>query len=110
LAHAAVKFFFPGVREWWVPDIVGECKSFCEVFVQRQRNRNGTGNLRDFDGVGKPVAEMIGEPLAEYLSLTFKTAERTGVDDAVAVALELSPVWMRRLRIAPAPQFLIRKP
>jgi hypothetical protein len=60
--------------------------------------------------MGEPVAEMIGEAFAKDLSLAFQTAERAGVNDAIAIALKLSPVGMGRLRIAPAPQFLIRKP
>jgi hypothetical protein len=110
LAHAAIEFLFAGVREGWMTDIVGESERLGEVLVQRQRNGNGTGYLRDFNGVGEPVAEMVGEPFAKDLCLALQTPERAGVDDAVAIALELSPVGMGWFRIAPAPKIPIRKP
>jgi hypothetical protein len=109
-AHAPIELLLARVCEGWMTDIVGERERLGEVLVQRQRNGNGTGDLRDFNGVGEPVAEMVGEALAKDLSLAFQTAECAGVNDAVAIALELSPVGMGWFRIAPAPQFLIRKP
>jgi hypothetical protein len=110
LAHAAIEFLLARVRKGRMTDVVGKRERLCEVLVQRQRNGNGSGDLRDFDGVSEAVAEVIGEALAKDLSLAFQTAERAGVNDSVAIALELSPVGMGWLGIAPAPQILIRKP
>ena len=60
---------------------------------------DGARDLRDFDGVGEAVAEMIGIAAGEDLGLGFQAAEGAGVDDAVAVALEVVAVRMRRLGI-----------
>ena len=44
--------------------------------------------------MGKAVAEVIGEAAGEDLGLGFQTAKSTGVDDAVAVALEVVAIGM----------------
>ncbi len=53
--------------------------------------------LRDFERVGEAVAEVVRVAAGENLRLGFETAEGAGVDDAVAVALEVVAVGMRRL-------------
>ena len=64
------------------------------------RSGDGARDLRDFDGVGESVAEMVGVAAGENLGLIFEAAEGAGVDDAVAVALEVVAVGMRRFREA----------
>jgi hypothetical protein len=50
--------------------------------------------------VGEAGAEVIGETPGEDLRLVLKAAEGAGVNDAVAVALKIVTVRMRRLGIA----------
>ena len=61
---------------------------------------DGAGDLRDFERVGEAVAEMVGVAAGEDLRLGFEAAEGAGVDDAVAVALKVVAVGMRRFREA----------
>jgi hypothetical protein len=55
-----------------------------------QAARDGAGDLRDFDAVGKAGAEQVAFVIHEYLGLVFEAAKRAGMDDAVAVALEFA--------------------
>jgi isopropylmalate/homocitrate/citramalate synthase len=50
--------------------------------------------------VGEAVAEVVGIAAGENLRLIFETAKGAGVDDAVAVALEVVAVGMRWFREA----------
>jgi hypothetical protein len=59
--------------------------------------------------MGQAIAEVVRDSLAENLCLALQTAESTSVYDAIPIALKLGSVWMRGLRIAPAPQFLNRE-
>src|ERR1019366_396657 len=89
LAHSSVESFFSGVAEGRVADVVDEREGFGEIDVEVE----GSG-----EGAGGAVAEVVGVTAGEDLRLGFKTAESAGVDDAVAVALEVVAVGMRRLR------------
>jgi hypothetical protein len=57
-------------------------------------------DLRDFNGVRQPVAEMIGVSPREHLGFGFQPAECPRVDYPVTIALKVIPVGMLRLRIA----------
>ncbi len=63
---------------------------------------DGARDLRDFDGVGQPVAEMVGVAAGENLGLGFQPAKGARVDDAVAVALKIVAIGMLGLGIAPS--------
>src|SRR5439155_9641133 len=51
-------------------------------------------NLRHFDGMSEPVAEVIGEAAGKDLSLCLQAAKSARVDDAVAVPLEIIAIGM----------------
>ena len=53
--------------------------------------------MRYFERVRQPVAEVVGIATGEDLGLGFETAEGAGVNDAVAVTLEVVAVGMLRL-------------
>jgi hypothetical protein len=55
--------------------------------------------LRYLEGVGQAVAEVVGVAASENLSLGFQAAESAGMNDAIAVALEVVAVGMLRLRM-----------
>ena len=59
---------------------------------------DGAGDLRDFDGMGEPVAEVIGVAAGEDLGLGFQAAKSAGMDHAVAVALKVVAVGMLAAR------------
>jgi hypothetical protein len=74
------------------------------IFVQAQVARQRAADLRHLQAVGQPGAEQIALVVEEHLGLVLEPAEGRGVDDAVAVALELAARGVRRLGItAPAP-------
>src|SRR5215472_15099833 len=78
-------------------DIVYERERFDQIDVQAELGGNGTGDLRDLDGVGQAVAEVIGVAAGKNLGFVFEAPEGAGVDDAVAIALKGIAVRVRRL-------------
>ena len=70
---------------------------FDQVGVETELGGDGARDLRDFDGVRQAVAEVVGIAAGENLGLRFQAAEGAGVDDAVAIALKVVAVGMRRL-------------
>ncbi len=77
-----------------------------QVFIQPQFGGNCARDLRDFNRVRQPVAEMVGVPACENLRLVLQPAKRARVYHAVAVALEVIAVRMGRLRITPSAALL----
>ena len=102
LAHGGVERFFAGVAERRMADVVDQRQRFGEIDVEAERSGNGAGDLRDFEGVGEAVAEMIGIARGEDLRFGFEAAESARMDDAVAVTREIVPIGMLRLREAAA--------
>ncbi len=105
-AHLAVQLVFAGVRERRVPDVVTERQRLGEVLIQVQSGGNGAGDLRHLDGVRQAVAEMVRDAGRKNLHLVFQPAKGARVNDAVAIALELVAVGMRKLGIAPSAALL----
>jgi hypothetical protein len=92
-----------------VPDIVGQSQGFGEILVELQDVGQGTRDLRDLNGVGEAVAEMIGETWSEDLGFGLQAAERAGMNYAVAVALESVTVRVSGFGVSPPPASLYRK-
>jgi hypothetical protein len=99
-AHGGVESFFARVAEGGMAEIVHQRESFGEIDIEMERGCDRTRDLRDLDGVGEAVAEMVGVAAGKNLSLGFETAKGAGVDDAVAVTLKIVAVRMGRLRDA----------
>ena len=95
LAHGGVERFFAGVAEGRMADVVDQGQGFGEIDVEAERSGDGARDLRDFEGVGEAVAEVVGVAAGEDLRLGFEAAEGAGVDDAVAIALKVVAVGMR---------------
>jgi hypothetical protein len=104
--HQFVEFAFAGVTEGRVANIVNERERFGELGVQAERGGNGACDLRDFERMRQAIAEMVGVARGEDLRLGFETAERAGMNNAVAVARVVTAVRMRGLRVAPAARLL----
>ena len=70
-----------------VAAVVAEGDGLGEGDVEAERPGHRRGDLGDLEGVGEPGAlVVVGED--EHLGLAGQPAERRGVEDAVAVALE----------------------
>lgn len=101
-AHLPVQFLFTGVRERRMADVVNQGQRFGEIFIETQHRGERAGDLRNLDGMGEPVAEMIGKAGREDLRLGFQTPESACVNDAIAVALKGVAVRMAGFGIAAA--------
>ena len=99
LLHHLVKRGFAGMSEGRMSHVVNQRQGFGQVFVQTQHAGDGARYLRDLDGVGEAVAEMIRESGRENLGFVFQPPERAGMHDAIAIPLKRVPVGMLRLRI-----------
>src|SRR6266850_1324960 len=106
-AHQLVELSLTGMAEWRMADVVDESERFGEVRVQTQRGSNGARDLRDFQRVRQPVAEVVGIPRGENLCLRFEAPEGTRVNNAIAIARVNAAVGMLRLRVA-APTGILR--
>ena len=102
LRACAVELLFAGVAERRMADIVDQRERFGEIGIQMQRAGNGAGDLRDFEGVGEAIAEMVGIARGEDLRFGFEAAESARMDDAVAVTRVIVAIGMLRLREAAA--------
>ncbi len=69
-------------------EIVAERDRLGEIVVEVERPRDRARDLRDLDGVGQARAEMVVLVIDEHLRLVREAAERGGMDDPVAIALE----------------------
>src|SRR5712671_442203 len=98
--HGGIERLFARMAEGRMAEVVYEGEGFSQVYVEAEGSGNGARYLRDFDGVGEAVAEVVGVAASENLSLIFETAEGASVDNAVAVALEIVAIGMRRFREA----------
>ena len=67
LLHDAVQHAFTSMAERRVAGVVHQRERLPEIFVQPQHAGDGARNLRYFNGVCQPVAEVVGEARGEYL-------------------------------------------
>ena len=86
--HLGVERVLAGMSERRMAEIMHERDRLGEVLVATQRPRQRPRNLRDLDRVGQPGTKMVAFMGDEHLRLVFQAAERGGMDDPVAVALE----------------------
>jgi len=76
------------VAEGRMAEVVREAQGLGQIFVEPERTGDRPPDLRHFDAVGEPNAEMVSVGSDEYLRLVAEAAEGDGVDDPVAVALK----------------------
>ena len=86
--HQAAQHPLAGMAERRVAEIVTKRDRFGELFVQPQHLRDRARNLRHFERVRQAGAVVIAGRREEHLRLVLQPAERLGVDDAIAIALE----------------------
>src|ERR1051325_748924 len=73
-----------------MPEVVSKRDGLGEIRVEPERLGDIARDGGDFDGVGKPGAEMVAGAVEEDLGFVFEPAEGARMDDAVAIALVLS--------------------
>src|SRR5262245_37830357 len=73
-----------------MPQVMRERDPLREIFIQTERARDVPRKARHLHRVRQPRAIMISGAVQENLRLVFKTPERSGMNDAIAVALEVS--------------------
>jgi len=93
--HLAIEFFFAGVGERWMTDIVRQCECFGQILVKSERTCDRSRDLGDLDGVSETVTEMVMHVRAEDLRFVFEPAECTGMYDSIAVAREIVSIGVR---------------
>jgi hypothetical protein len=77
-----------------VAAVVREGDGFREWDAEVGRTRDADGDLCDLDGVREPGAQMVVLRGDEDLALAGEAPPRSGVLDAVEIALEAEPVWI----------------
>jgi hypothetical protein len=92
---------FPGMPEGRMAEVMGKRQRLRKVLVEAERPGDGPRDLRHFQRVGQPRAEMVALVVNEDLRLVLQPPERIRMDDAVAVALERRAERIVGLRIDP---------
>jgi hypothetical protein len=59
LREAAIERALAGMAERRMPEVMRQRQRFAEVLVEPERTRQRAGDLRDFERVGEPGAEVI---------------------------------------------------
>jgi hypothetical protein len=88
-----------GMAERRVSEVVRKGERLGEILVEAERPGDGAGDLRNFETVREPRAQVVALVMDEDLRLVLEPPERVGVDDAVAVALERRAQRVLRLLI-----------
>ena len=70
--------------------IVRQSERLGEIVVEPERARQRAGDLRDLKGMGQTGAVMIALMRHENLGFVGEATKRRGMNDPVAVALELA--------------------
>src|SRR6266571_3650683 len=76
---------FARVSECRVAEVVAEADGFGEDFVEEERLRDRARDLRHFQNVREPRAEVIAFRREEHLRLVFETPKRLAVNDSIAI-------------------------
>jgi hypothetical protein len=102
LPHDRIQAALARVTERRMADIVDQRQGFDQIDIEAELGCDGAGNLRNLNGVGEPVAEVVGVSPGEDLSLGFQATKGAGVYDPVTIALEVVAVGVRRFPMAAA--------
>ena len=93
-----------GVAERRVADVVAERDRLGQRLVEAERRGQRARDLGDLHRVGQARDEVVALGVEEDLRLVLQPAERLGVDDPVAVALERGAELVGLLRAARGPR------
>jgi hypothetical protein len=101
--HRAVERALARVAERRVSEIVGERKRLGEVLIEAETARQRARNLRDLQRVRQARAIVVALMLHKHLRLVLESADRSGVNQTIAVATEIVAARTRLLRQEAAP-------
>ena len=99
--HAFVEGILPGMAKGGVAQVMRQRNRLNQVFIEAQRAGDGAAQLRHLQGVRQARAEQVAFMVEEHLRLVNQPAESGGVDNAVAVSLELCARRSRHFWEAP---------
>ncbi len=100
--EALIERALAGMAERRMAEIMRQRQGLGEVLVEPQPPRQGARHLGHFERVGEPCAVVIALVEHEDLRLVLQPAERSRMDDAVAIAAEGAAAPARRLGVEPA--------
>ncbi len=86
------------MSEGRMPHVMNQRERLDEIRIQVQDFRDGARDLRDLDGVSQTIAKVVRIAAGENLRLVFKPTECACVNDAIAVALKVIAIRVRRFR------------
>ena len=87
-AERRLQRVFAGMAERRMADVMREAQSLGQILVEPKRARDRPADLRDFQAVGEPDAEMIAIGGEKHLRLVTQAAKRDRMDDPIAIALK----------------------
>jgi len=102
--HERVQGAFAGVAEGGMAQVMGQADGFGQVLVDRQGAGDGAADLGDLQRMRQAGAVVVALIVDEDLGLVLQAAEGSGVQDAVAVALEGGAVVRLVFRVGTAPR------
>ena len=103
VGHTTVERVLPRMAKRCVAQVVRQRNGLDQVFVQLQRPRDGTAQLRHLQRMRQAGAEQVTFVVQKHLRFVHQPAERGGVHDAVAVALERRAGGCVHLGVTAAP-------
>ncbi|GGB54325.1 hypothetical protein GCM10011316_27980 [Roseibium aquae] len=89
--HALMHHILPLMAKGCVAKIMRKGEAFGQILIETQGPGKGPSDLRNFDGMGKPGAEVVAFMIDEDLGLVFQPPECGGMNDPVAIPLEGCP-------------------
>src|SRR5258708_7086673 len=87
LTHRGIERLFSRMPEWRMPDVMHQGQGFDEINVQSQLRSDGARDLRDFQSMSQPVAEMIGVAAGEKKTPRLPPPQRPPTKHTPAAAL-----------------------
>src|ERR1700733_15617139 len=106
LPHRCIQRLLPGMPKRRMPNVMHQRQCLDQIRIETKLRGNRTRYLRDLNRVGEAVAKMIGVPPRKDLRLRLESTKRPGMHHAIAIALKVIAVKMRRLRMAASTRLL----
>jgi hypothetical protein len=88
IAHAMIQRILAGVTKWRVTKVVRQRNRFGQVFMQAQRTRNASRELRYLYAMREARAKQVAFVIHKYLRFILEPTKSGGVNNTVAIALE----------------------
>src|SRR6516162_9144678 len=60
LMHRRIESLLSGMAKWRMADVMNQCERLGQIGVEPQRSGDGARDLRNFQRVRQPVAEVVG--------------------------------------------------